>query len=98
MNLQIKYIALTSLFLITVLGFFAWQAFEISQEQINGILNIEVSALETVEVTQNAGAQITGLYVFSVVILVLAFWLTYRYLFRKPIEDILYSLKKGRKR
>jgi len=94
MNLQIKHTALTAILLIIILGFFSWQAFEVSQRQILGTLNIEISDREATEAISRISSQIIGLYLFSVIILVVAFWLAGRYFFWKPMDEILYLVKK----
>jgi signal transduction histidine kinase len=93
MNLDIKHTAITAILLIIVLGFFAWQAYEINQRQIIGPLNIESSG-GVAEAVKRGGTWIIGIYFFSVIILSVAFWLTNRYFFKKGIEEILNLLKK----
>lgn len=83
------------------LGFFAVKNEDLchkchsSQEKINGILNIEISAREATEAIHRTSAWIIGIYLFSLIILVIAFWLANRYFFKKPIDEILSLLKKA---
>ncbi|OGW28639.1 MAG: hypothetical protein A2X59_03555 [Nitrospirae bacterium GWC2_42_7] len=83
------------------LGFFAVKNEELcykchsSRKKINGILNIEISAREATEAINRTRAWIIGIYLFSLIILVVAFWLANMYFFKKPIDEIRYLLKKA---